>query len=213
VVGVHEAALYSLDRSAYSLLVAKGPDTRQRVVRTAAELFPRRGYHGTGLNQLLNEAKAPKGSLYFHFPGGKEQVAVEAISMSGVSLLADLRGALDEAADPAEGIVRVVELLAARLAASGYLDGCPVASVALDAAGSSEAIRVACAEAYDGWLGVIAVALRRWGVPAARASALATVLLSAVEGALLLARVQRDTRPLHTVADQLVTLVSPAVTA
>ncbi|MBE1490207.1 TetR/AcrR family transcriptional regulator [Plantactinospora soyae] len=193
--------------------MAKGQETRQRMVRTAAELFPRQGYHATGLNQLLSEARAPKGSLYFHFPGGKEQVAVEAIGMSGVNLLADLRDALDEAADPAEGIVRVVELLAARLAASGYLDGCPVASVALDAAGSSEAIRVACTEAYDGWLGVIEAALRRWGVPAARSGVLATVLLSAVEGALLLARVRRDTRPLHAVADELEPLVSSAVPA
>ncbi|MGW2312246.1 TetR family transcriptional regulator, partial [Actinomadura luteofluorescens] len=69
-------------------------ETRERVLRTAAELFQRQGYHGTGLNQVLAESGAPKGSLYFHFPDGKEQLASESVALSGRAVGEALAGAL-----------------------------------------------------------------------------------------------------------------------
>jgi TetR/AcrR family transcriptional regulator, lmrAB and yxaGH operons repressor len=190
--------------------MSKGADTRRRVVDTAAGLFRRQGYHATGLNQILGAGQAPKGSLYFHFPGGKEQVAVEAVAASAAHLGERVRDALAGSADPGTGLTRVADLLAAQLVASGYLDGCPVAAIAHDAVGSSEPIRAACAGAYEGWLDVLATALRAWGVPAGHTGPLATVVLSSVEGALLLARVQRDTAPLYAVTDHLVQSVTAA---
>src|SRR6266511_934567 len=174
--------------------MGKGHDTRQRVVRTAAELFRRQGYHATGLNQILTASRAPKGSLYFHFPGGKEQMAVEAVAASGTEMCAYIR-------DP----------LATQLMTSGYLDGCPVAAVAQDAAGASEPIRTACAQAYATWLDAIEAALRGWGMQAERSALLAAVVLSSVEGALLLARVQCDTGPLRAVTDHLIEFITAAI--
>ncbi|HEX8631206.1 MAG TPA: TetR/AcrR family transcriptional regulator [Catenuloplanes sp.] len=187
-----------------------GRDTRERVLRTAAGLFQRQGYHGTGLNQIVSAGQAPKGSLYFHFPGGKEQIAVEAVAMSAEALGEQLRAALT-AADPRTGLTAVVDLLAAQLTASEYLTGCPVAAVAQDAAGASQPIRSACGQAYAAWIDGIAAALRGWGVPVEQSGPLATVILSAVEGALLLARVQHDTAPLRAVADQLATFVNASI--
>jgi TetR/AcrR family transcriptional repressor of lmrAB and yxaGH operons len=187
--------------------MTKGQDTRQRVVRTAAELFQRQGYHATGVNQILSTGRAPKGSLYFHFPGGKEQVAVEAVAASGAALGDQLRTALDTA-DPAEGLSRLLDLLATALTESNYERGCPVSGIAIDTAGTSDAIRGACADAYGGWLEIIEATLAGWGVPAGQVEALATTLFSAVEGALLLARVRRDTRPLRAITAPLVALVT-----
>jgi TetR/AcrR family transcriptional repressor of lmrAB and yxaGH operons len=147
--------------------MADDPNTRERILATASGLFQRQGYHATGLNQVLAEGKAPKGSLYFHFPRGKEQLA----------------------------------LLGARLVATGFRAGSPIATVALDIAGESEPIRVACAAAYALWGNEIAERFAGWGVPADRRAPLATVVIAAIEGALLLARVRQEVAPLHEVAD------------
>lgn len=173
----------------------KRTDTRDRVVRTAADLFRAQGYHATGLNQVLSEGGAPKGSLYFHFPGGKEQLAVEAVTLSGEELRTSLTATLDAEPDAAKALARVVELLGAGLAASDFRDGCPVTTVALDAAAESEPIRVACADAYDSWQRAIA---DRVGDEDA-----ATAVLAAIEGALVLARTRRSLAPLHAVAARL----------
>jgi TetR/AcrR family transcriptional repressor of lmrAB and yxaGH operons len=170
-------------------------DTRQRVVRTAAELFRSQGYHATGLNQVLSEGGAPKGSLYFHFPGGKEQLAVEAVALAGNDLRAALAAVLAAEPDPAKALSEALELLGRELLASDFRSGCPIATVALDAASDSEPIRVACEDVYASWQRVIAVHVGD--------EDLATVVLAAIEGALLLARTRRSLDPLHAVAARL----------
>ena len=59
------------------------PNTRERIVQTSAELFRRQGYNATGVKQIVTAAQAPFGSIYHHFPGGKEQLGAEAIRRSG----------------------------------------------------------------------------------------------------------------------------------
>jgi AcrR family transcriptional regulator len=177
------------------------------VIRTAAGLFRAQGYHATGLNQVLAEGGLPKGSLYFHFPGGKEQLAVESLRRSGEELCAAIAGVLATTADPATAVDRVLALLGEHLVATDFREGCPVATVALDAAAQSEPIRVACAEVYDSWESLVSQHLRAAGVR--DADGLATVLVAAVEGAILLARTRRDVTPLQTVGTHVRTLLAP----
>jgi AcrR family transcriptional regulator len=178
-------------------------DTRRRVLRTAADLFRTKGYHATGLNQVLAEGGAPKGSLYFHFPGGKEQLAAEALALTGGEMCAAIGAALDAAESPDAAIDAVVRHLADAMVASGYTAGCPVATVALDAAGESETIRSACDAAYRSWTDVITENLATHGIPAERAAGLALFLVASIEGALLLARTRRDVAPLHEIGTRL----------
>ncbi|MBB5956487.1 TetR/AcrR family transcriptional repressor of lmrAB and yxaGH operons [Saccharothrix tamanrassetensis] len=198
-------------------------DTRERMVRTAADLFHAQGYHATGLNQVLAEGGAPKGSLYFHFPGGKEQLAVEAVALAGDDLRTALEAVLSGTDDPVEGLNQALALLGENLERSDFKHGCPIATVALDASADSEPIREACADVYDSWQRIIAEHLNRHVAdepaageagtdePAAHQSApgeaatdeLATVVLAAIEGAVLLARTRRDLSPLHAVGARL----------
>jgi TetR/AcrR family transcriptional repressor of lmrAB and yxaGH operons len=186
--------------------MARHTDTRQRVLRTAADLFRSQGYHGTGLNQVLAEGGAPKGSLYFHFPGGKEQLAVEAVELGGRQLCETITGLLASAPDPASGVDSVVAALADELERSGFRRGCPVGTIAQDTV-DNEAIRRACAAAFASWHAIVEQALRVGGVPVGAAAGLATMVLAAVEGAQLLARSQKDTAPLRSVGTQLRELV------
>ncbi|MHA6630801.1 TetR/AcrR family transcriptional regulator [Pseudonocardia sichuanensis] len=176
-------------------------ETRSRTLRTAAALFRAQGYHGTGLNQVLAAGGLPKGSLYFHFPGGKEQLAVESVRQAGADVTTGIEAALAGTPDPAAALDRVVEMFGEHLAASGFREGCPVATVALDAAADNEPIRTACAEVYADWEALVAARLAAAG--AAEPEELATVLVAAVEGGLLLARARRDLAPLHAVRARL----------
>ena len=178
-------------------------DTRQRMLDTAADLFQTQGYHATGLTQLTTAGGAPKGSLYFHFPGGKEQLAAEAVRLSSERTGTMLEAILRDAPDPVTGIDRAVDALANFLTESDFQRGCPLATVALDTAAESEPIREACADGYASWHGVLAGYLARQGLPDERAVELATIVLAAIEGGLLLARTRRDLGPLRAVATHL----------
>jgi TetR/AcrR family transcriptional repressor of lmrAB and yxaGH operons len=174
----------------------------------AAELFRAQGYHATGLNQLVAQGGAPKGSMYFHFPGGKEQLAAEAMREAAGRVLEQLRAAAQGAPDAATAIALVIDALADELVATGFRSGCPLASVALDASSQSEPIAAACGEGYRSWRDAIAALLHRHGVAEEPAAALATVTLAAIEGGLLLARTDRDVRPLRQVRDHLVSVIN-----
>jgi TetR/AcrR family transcriptional repressor of lmrAB and yxaGH operons len=177
------------------------------VIRTAAGLFRAQGYHATGLTQVLAEGGLPKGSLYFHFPGGKEQLAVESVRLSGDELGEGIAAALASTPEPADALDRVLALLGEHLVATDFREGCPVATVALDAAAQSEPIRAACAGVYDSWQDLVAAHLRAAG--ADDAEGLATTFVAAVEGAVLLARTRRDVTPLHTVGTHLRAMLAP----
>jgi TetR/AcrR family transcriptional repressor of lmrAB and yxaGH operons len=164
-------------------------------------LFRAQGYHATGLNQVLAEGGAPKGSLYFHFPGGKEQLAVESLALAGEQQYRSLSAVLDASDDAVAALERAVDLLGEQLAASDFRDGCPVATVALDASAESEPIRKACVNVYDRWQGVISDHLAACGFQ--DSDDLATVVLATIEGAILLARTRRDLGPLRAVRARL----------
>jgi TetR/AcrR family transcriptional repressor of lmrAB and yxaGH operons len=186
-------------------------DTRQRMLETAAELFHTQGYHATGLNQLVNAGGAPKGSLYFHFPGGKEQIAAEALRVSSAQLRDVLRTLVVRAPDAASGIEAVVNALAQSLLGSDFQRGCPLATVALDTASKSELIRRSCADGYDSWHEVLAEYLVTQGLSSEKAADLAMVVLASIEGGVLLAKTKKDIAPLRTIAGHLRTTIEKEI--
>jgi TetR/AcrR family transcriptional regulator, lmrAB and yxaGH operons repressor len=181
----------------------KGQRTRERMVHSAAALFRRKGYDGTGLNEILERSGAPRGSLYFHFPGGKEELAVAALTEAGFGIGSGMESLLSSAKSPSEGIARVIDFLADELERSDYRGGCPIAAVTLDGAAESKAVRDACASVFDRWLELMEARLAEggWTAPAARRRALIT--LAAFEGGLTVARAKRDSAPLRALADEL----------
>ncbi|GAA1855400.1 TetR/AcrR family transcriptional regulator [Actinomadura bangladeshensis] len=182
-------------------------ETRERILRTAAELFQRQGYHGTGVNQVLAESGAPKGSLYFHFPEGKEQLASEAVALSGRTVGEALTEAVLAAPDGPAGLAAIGDHFARSLRESEFSKGCPIATVALETAAENEAIQAACDTAYEEWLRGLRAALRGWGVPEERVGPLAALVLSSLQGAVMLARVRRDVSVIHQVTRQLAGLL------
>jgi TetR/AcrR family transcriptional repressor of lmrAB and yxaGH operons len=185
------------------------PKSRQRqaLVWAAAKLFRRQGYSGTGLRDILAASGAARGSLYHHFPGGKEEIGAAAVTAAGGLVTETLAELARRARDPVDFLRRYSELLAQWLEASKFRDGCPIATILLETAPGSAAISAAGQAVFADWQGVLEALLRRHGWPPDRAAPTATAIIAGLEGALILARARRGVRPIHDTVDALCRLL------
>ena len=185
------------------MFMGKQRDTKHRMLETAAGLVQRQGYASTGLNQILAESKAPKGSLYFHFPGGKEALVAEAIEHSSSALTELLEQVLATAPSAEAALDMITLYFATQLEQSQFTKGCPIATVALEQAATSDALHAVCTRTYTHWQDLIAARLEREGHTKSRAGALAGLLLATIEGALVLCRAHRSVEPLRSASVEL----------
>ncbi len=181
---------------------------RERMVFSAAQLIRRDGVNATGMREVAAHAGAPRGSLQHYFPGGKEQLVNEAVAWAGRYAAGRVDRFLAEVAELAEPspsalFTAMVGQWTREFDADGLRAGCPVAAATVDCAESAASTREAAAAAFATWNAPLAAALTGLGVPAAQAPALATLMISALEGALLIARAEQSPAPLHTVAREL----------
>jgi AcrR family transcriptional regulator len=191
----------------------RGP--RERMVFSAAQLIRRDGVVSTGLREVAVEAAAPRGSLQHYFPGGKTQLVDEAVGWAGryaAGRVARYLAALPEPT-PSGLFAAMVRQWTDEYEAAGFAGGCPVAAATVDCAESAPSTRQAASAAFTAWTSAVAAALVETGVPGERADQLATLMISALEGAILLARAERDVRALTTVACELGPLLDAAVRA
>jgi TetR/AcrR family transcriptional repressor of lmrAB and yxaGH operons len=177
--------------------MAKASDSKEKTLTAAVTLFRRQGYHGTALHDILATAGSPRGSLYFHFPDGKEQIGEAALTLSAEATRVGIARAA-EASDSAESfLLRIVRGMASELESSDYREGCPIATTALETAAQSEVLGNASRSAFQKWELEIKRGLFRFGMPAGDADLAATLVLGQLEGALLLARTYRSLEPLR----------------
>ncbi len=175
----------------------KGERSKARILEATGHLLARQGYHGTGLAQIVKEADAPRGSLYFHFPGGKEEIAARALVEVGRRTRGELATALEGARSVGDALDALLGYFAEQLRASDFELGCPVATVALEAAATSAPVREAALEVYGAWQELATRFAHGVGLEGDAANDMGLAILSTIEGALLLARVQRSTEPLE----------------
>lgn len=177
--------------------------TRERIVLAAADLYRRHGYTGTGMKQVAADAEAPFGSIYHFFPGGKEQLGEEVIRRAGGMYALLLPAVFDPAPDPVTGVRTFFTLAGEHLKASGWQDACPIATVALEVSGTSEPMREACAEVFSGWVQAGTERFTAEGLDPEQARAFTLAIVSALEGAFVLARALRSTEPLDAAGEAL----------
>jgi AcrR family transcriptional regulator len=185
--------------------------TRDRIVDSSAELFRRQGYAATGVKQIVVEARAPFGSLYHFFPGGKEQLGAEAIRTSGALYEQLIPAVFDPAPDVVTGVRNFFAGAAEHLRKTDYADACPIATVALEVSSSSETMRQACAEVFEGWIAAGAKVHAGAGVSREKARELTIAMLAALEGAFVLARALRTTEPLQIAGELAANAVQAAI--
>jgi TetR/AcrR family transcriptional repressor of lmrAB and yxaGH operons len=173
--------------------------TRERLVAVTADLLQVRGYAGVGVTEILDLSRSAKGSMYFHFPGGKEQLAVEALGDRSTQIARLIEHLMSTSPDAATAVAAFAAVLASRLEDSDFQRGCALATALLDAGPEHDTVRTAVRTGYDRWLELLERRIAHDDVvddPAAEA----VLVLSALEGALILARAQRDPQPIHSVS-------------
>jgi TetR/AcrR family transcriptional repressor of lmrAB and yxaGH operons len=188
-------------------------DTRTRMLETAADLVQDRGYHGLALAELLTLSNAPRGSLYFHFPDGKDQLIATTTRDGVEAVTASLRATLAAEKSPGRAIRKILEAAATALEASDFRFGSPTAPLVLDGLQAGSEIVTLTSEAYAGWVGLFETSLAAAGVPARKAQSLALIVEASFEGLLIICRAHRDATPMRTGARELEEIVDAAASS
>ena len=176
----------------------KQQPARDRIVRSAAALVRERGVHGVGLRQIVAHADGPRGSLQRDFPGGKTQLITEALKLVGSEVLSDTKTGLVAAATLGDAIDAIFAPWRRVLVESNFTMGCPIAATVVDA-GGDERLREEAHALLDQWRDAVRAVLVEFGDQDSTAEEDASVLLAALEGALILSRASQSLQPLDTV--------------
>lgn len=181
---------------------------RERMVISAALLIRERGAHATAISDVLQHSGAPRGSAYHYFPGGRTQLLCEAVDYAG-----DHVGGVIDAADSGLDLLdTLIDKYRRQLLDTDFRAGCPIVAVSVESGaepgGAQDRERIApvierAAEAFERWTDQITQRLIADGIPAATAADLSVLTTSALEGAIVLARVRRDVTPLDVIHRQL----------
>ena len=184
------------------------PKHRNAIVNAAAVLFRRQGYAATGINQIADVAGAPKGSLYHYFPKGKDEIGEAAVRFAGARVARTLEQLYQQHVSTAALMKAYGRLLVGWMAESGFSDGCPITTTLLETAPASPPITAAGREAFGSWQDVLVRSLARDGFSSTEARRMATLTIAALEGALILARVEQSAKPITEVFDALADVLS-----
>jgi TetR/AcrR family transcriptional regulator, lmrAB and yxaGH operons repressor len=186
------------------------PDrSRAALLDSAALLFRRQGYAATGVNQILESADVKAGSLYHHFPDGKQQLAAAVVDVVGGGIERRLRSFLDSDLAVADIVDAWIDLMSAGLS-TDQRDGCPIEPIATESVSASPQVRDASARAFAGWRSAVADRLRADGWPDDDAQQTALAVIALLEGALILSRIAGEASALTAAKAAARTLLSPA---
>jgi TetR/AcrR family transcriptional repressor of lmrAB and yxaGH operons len=185
-------------------------DTRDRLLNSAATQIQRYGLHGASLNGILDEGGAPRGSLYYFFPGGKEQLALEA-TVRGVEIVSQVLEEMLATQTPVDAVHAYFAAAARELETSGFVFGCPVTPIIMDIDAASQSLAAVCRDAMTRWRETYEAAFVAAGMPLARARSVAILAIAALEGALIMARAARDTAPISSAGEEVAEVVRRAL--
>ena len=194
------------------IVIVKGKertDSRASMVRSAASLIRTRGVNATSFSDVLADSGAPRGSIYHHFPDGKEQLAGDAIRWTSDRVLAHQRGC--RATTPAGVLDCFIDMWRQVVLASGGAAGCVVAGVAIDTVAGDRPLIDVVRATFRSWVDLLTEQLVAVGVPGRRAARVALAVVAGMEGALILCRAEGNSVPLETVAAELKRLLAPEV--
>lgn len=188
---------------------------KEKILNAATILFQEKGYYGTGLNEILRKSNCPKGSLYYYFPNGKEQLAIESIELSKNFVENLIRKDLNRIKDPGESIKTLVEEMVDNL--HGDKDDIitinsnkkiSINLIALETAKTNSNIRKACNDAYATWEKAYYDKLVNEGVDEYKAKGLAKIIETMIEGAILMSITKEDDSYIKEIAELIPGLIA-----
>jgi TetR/AcrR family transcriptional repressor of lmrAB and yxaGH operons len=180
------------------------------MIRSALYLMGEQGIEATSFSQVIEHSGAPRGSIYHHFPGGKAQLIEEATRYAGDAVVQAVNATVEGHDDPVAAVNAIADFWRTLLYDSEFAAGCPVVAATLEG-GNTPAAREAARDAFKRWESLYTGMFVRAGVPEERAKSLASMAVSAVEGAVILSRAERSNEPLERVVEEVRTLFQSAL--
>jgi TetR/AcrR family transcriptional regulator, lmrAB and yxaGH operons repressor len=181
-------------------------DTRERIIRSSLRSIREKGYASTSISDIVTASGAPRGSVTFHFRGGKDEIAKEVVGLRLTEMLAELDAS--SATYAVDFLTECIDRVADEFIASGYIEGCPVVPIAIDRSAESPELRVTSAEFFRAWRGAVSGHLAARGLEKAHAERVATLAVCAIEGALVISRTEQDVDTFAVIRDELRALLS-----
>ncbi len=182
-------------------------DTRDRIIDSALEAMREKGFASTTISDIVEASGAPRGSVTFHFSGGKDEIASEVIDRRAVQLIESIDGVAASSASAESFLRAYFDLVADEFAASGFLAGCPVAPIVVDRAAQSPGLGAESSHFFRAWRDALSSHLGEYGISDDRARSIAALAVCAIEGALVVCRADRTLDALTTARDELCALV------
>lgn len=178
-------------------------DSREKILKAASMLFQVKGFNATGLNEILKESGSPKGSLYYYFPNGKEELALESIKLASTSIQRRLQNTLDKYSNPIEAIQAILKNITEDLKEDGKLKDISISLIALETYLSIESLREACELAFINIQNMYAEKLLESGLSKELAQELSLFIQVSIEGAITASVTEKNTTALLTVSKHL----------
>jgi TetR/AcrR family transcriptional regulator, lmrAB and yxaGH operons repressor len=176
---------------------------RERLTSATAELMQRHGVAGTGIAEILSTSGVTRRSIYLNFPGGKAELVAAATRSAGDELTETLRSCIEQP-DPISAFTRMWSEV---LISTDFAGGCPIVAAASSRDEAPEAASTA-AEVFAEWAQLLTDRLREDGINRGAAQSLATTIVAALEGAVILSRAARSTWPLEQACQHLNELIA-----
>ncbi|MBB4684397.1 TetR/AcrR family transcriptional regulator [Amycolatopsis jiangsuensis] len=184
-------------------------DTRDRIIKASLQAMREKGYGATAISDIVDASGAPRGSVTFHFKGGKDEIAREVIALRTAQVLGALDQVAAESTSAADLLGTSIDRIAAEFADSGFVLGCPVVPITIERAAQAPEIRQAGAEFFQAWCASLVRGLTSHGIDATRADRIAILAVTAAEGALAISRVEQSPAVFTAVREELMALVTP----
>ena len=183
-------------------------NSRQKILETASDLFKSQGYHATGLNQIIKESGAPKGSIYHYFPGGKEELAIESIKLAVRKVKENLINNLSLSSDPLDSIKELLKKISDEFDPHNPYHGVSISMLAMETSLISEPLRNACLDAFKTWENIFYNKLIEGGFKPEEAEELGMTIHFLLEGAVALSLIRQDNKPFLIISRQICKLLN-----
>ncbi|NHN28996.1 TetR/AcrR family transcriptional regulator [Paenibacillus agricola] len=178
-------------------------NSRDTLIEAASRLFRLRGYYGVGLNEIIEESGIPKGSLYYYFPKGKEELAIEAINHTKEMVISKIQEVFERIEDPIEAMQALIYQLSEVIGESDHKLGMPIGTIASENYSTSEPIRIACQLAFEDWQSLYKKKLISSGYSEKQSKEVSIIVNALIEGGILLSITSKSGKPLQVIAEQM----------
>ena len=183
-------------------------NTKDIFIDTASSLFANQGYHATGISEILKKSNASKGSLYYYFPQGKEQLAQEALQKTAEKISTEILDVLAKASTPLEGLQQHLIYIAQKIEKDLFQPNVSISLIALETFSSNEIIRLECERTFQQIQNIYKNSFLKMDLQEEYADFLAMTMVMLTEGAITLSLTKKNTQPLHQLANNLPLLIN-----